>query len=79
MSEALTSVIGLAPHKRTTRFQYEPYTRRVPALTAAETRGMYSAKVGTPADSAGTWRRSAGVTPSFSSSTRAASISAERG
>jgi len=79
MSEAFTAVIGRSPHAWITRFQYEPYTRRVPALTAAETRGMYSANVGTPADSAGAWRRSAGVTPSFSSSTRAASISAGRG
>ena len=30
-----------------TRFQYEPYARRVPALTAADTTGTYSAKVGT--------------------------------
>ena len=36
-----------------TRFQYEPYARRVPALTAADTTGTYSAKVGTGGRSCG--------------------------
>jgi hypothetical protein len=45
-----------------TRFQYEPYARRVPALTAADTTGTYSAKVGTGLRACGTAARSAGVT-----------------
>ena len=34
------------PHCSVTRFQYEPYARRQPSLTRAETTGMYPAKVG---------------------------------
>ena len=35
------------PQRSTIRFQYEPYARRVPALTVADTTGTYSANVGT--------------------------------
>ena len=34
------------PQCSTIRFQYEPYARRQPSLTAADTTGTYSAKVG---------------------------------
>ena len=59
-----------------TRFQYELYARRVPALTAAETTGTYSAKVGTGLLGCGTAVRSAGDRPIRSSSTSAASTTA---
>ena len=44
---------GRRPQCSTTRFQYEPYARRVPSLTAADTTGTYSAKVGTACGAAG--------------------------
>ena len=66
------------PHCSTTRFQYEPYARRVPALTAADTTGTYSAKVGTGLRACGTAARSAGDRPIRSSSTSAASTTACR-
>ena len=53
-----------AAHCSTTRFQYDPYARRVSALTAADTTGTYSAKVGTGLQGCGTAARSAGDRPS---------------
>src|SRR5207244_8946847 len=64
------------PQRPTTLFQYEPYARRVPALTAADTTGTYSAKVGTGLRFCGTAVRSAGDRPIRSSSTNAASTTA---
>ena len=55
------------PHCSMTRFQYEPYARRQPSVTRAETTGMYSAKVGTGGRAAGAASRSAGVRPIRSS------------
>ena len=58
---------------------HEPYARRVPALTSADTTGTYSAKVDTSGRGCGTAARSAGDRPIRSSSTSAASTTAFRG
>src|SRR5579862_7808386 len=46
ISDGVGSSRRRSPHRSATRFQYEPYARRVPALTTAETTGTYAAKVG---------------------------------
>jgi hypothetical protein len=46
ISDGVGSSMRRLPHWSTTRFQYEPYARRQPSLTRADTTGMYSAKVG---------------------------------
>src|SRR5262249_50191672 len=51
------------PHACTTRFQYEPYARRVPADTPTATTGTYSAKVGVGGRVGHTPNRSAGEMP----------------
>jgi hypothetical protein len=46
ISDGVGSSMRRLPHWSVTRFQYEPYARRQPSLTRADTTGMYSAKVG---------------------------------
>ena len=49
ISDGVGSSMRRLPHWSVTRFQYEPYARRQPSLTRADTTGMYSAKVGAAA------------------------------
>jgi hypothetical protein len=76
ISDGVGSSIRRLPHCSVTRFQYEPYARRQPSLTRADTTGMYSAKVGAGGPAAGTASRSAGVRPMRSSTSMAASTTA---
>src|ERR1700678_2693103 len=76
MSEGVGSSSRRVPHWSSTRFQYVPYALRVPSLTAAETTGMYSAKVEAGPLAAGADSRSGGARPSPSSRSSAASTTA---
>ena len=76
MSEGVGSSRRRSPQCSMIRFQYEPYARRVPAVTAADTTGTYSAKVGSCGRPCGTAVRSATVRPIRSSSTSAACAAA---
>ena len=76
ISDGVGSSMRRLPHWSMTRFQYEPYARRQPSLTRADTTGMYSAKVGAAGLAAGAASRSAGVRPIRSSTSMAASTTA---
>src|SRR6266699_1868715 len=76
MSDGVGSSRRRPPQCSTTRFQYDPYARRVPGVTAADTTGTYSANVGAAGRSRETAVKSAGDSPIRSSSTSAASTTA---
>ena len=46
ISDGVGSSMRRLPHCSVTRFQYDPYARRQPSPTRADTTGMYSAKAG---------------------------------
>jgi hypothetical protein len=67
---------GPGPHAVFMRAQYDPQVRSAPGPAAAATRGRYSATVGMAGRSSKPFWRSAMVTPSCLSSSRAAAIRA---
>ena len=76
MSDGVGSSRRRPPQCSMTRFQYEPYARRMPAVAAADTTGTYSANVGTAGLLTRDGVRSAGDSPIRSSSISAASTTA---